>query len=58
MNDALERIKEATLSLKYAMEMAANAMAEIQIAASELEPHQAKEFELIAYDAISRARDA
>ena len=58
MNDALERIKEATRRLENAMEIASDAMAEIQIAASELEPHQAKEFELIAYDAIARARGA
>lgn len=53
---AIGRITAAAANMERAAELMREAVAEMQIAVAELEPHQALDFELIAIDAIVRAR--
>lgn len=53
---AIKRIQAAASVMELAADQMLEAIAEMQLAAAELEPHRALNYELIAIQAIARAR--
>ena len=54
--EVLARMAAAAKTVEYATELMLEATTEMQLAAAELDSRHAREFELIAFDAIARAR--